>query len=387
MCMGNTSNLTRHPCCKVIKQSVILKAVSALDKTEAVEKCTNWITEDCRPFSAVSGSGFRKLVNFFIKIGATYGEHVDVEDMLPDSTTISRRVQKIANEKKDEIKNEITKVVSSGGASATIDMWTDNYVKRNFLGVTFHYQNEFKFFDIVLVMKSMDFERSTSENILKKLRSVFHEFGVENMDQVKFITDRGSNIVKALDYHTRLNCSSHLFSNVLDKSFAATTDLDNVLESCKKLVKYFKKASLQHLLPRSLKSQCPTRWNSNYRMLKSILDNWAEVNTVLARNDESLRTLNIDRNIVRALVELSENFEIIFKKLQLCSSPSICYVIPSITKVKNLCQPLISEIAAISSLKNNILKHIDETWSDNLSMWHKLAFFLYPPALKCNRMN
>lgn len=34
--------------------------------------------------------------------------------------------------KKEELKAEINSVVNSGGASATIDMWTDNYVKRNF---------------------------------------------------------------------------------------------------------------------------------------------------------------------------------------------------------------------------------------------------------------
>uniref|UniRef100_A0A034WLQ6 Transposable element Hobo transposase n=1 Tax=Bactrocera dorsalis TaxID=27457 RepID=A0A034WLQ6_BACDO len=144
---SQTSNLNRHSCCKNLKQSQSLKTVKPLDKTETIEKCANWITEDWRPFSTVRGSGFVKLVKFFIKIGATYGEHDDVEDMLPDHTTISRKVTKCANDKKEELKAEINKIVSSGGASATIDMWLDNFVKRNFLGVTFHYQKDFKFWE------------------------------------------------------------------------------------------------------------------------------------------------------------------------------------------------------------------------------------------------
>jgi len=106
--------------------------VTPLDKAEAIDKCTTWIVEDCRPFIAVQGAGFLKLVKFFIKIRATYGKHIDVEDLFPDPTTISRKIQKSANEKKGELHEEISSIVCNSGASATIDMWTDNYVKRNF---------------------------------------------------------------------------------------------------------------------------------------------------------------------------------------------------------------------------------------------------------------
>lgn len=100
---NQTSNLSRHKCCKSIKDVQPLKTVSATDKNESIEKCTSWIIEDCQPFSAVNGTGFMKLVKFFIKIGATYGENVDVENLLPDATTISRNVKKLADEKKNRI--------------------------------------------------------------------------------------------------------------------------------------------------------------------------------------------------------------------------------------------------------------------------------------------
>nr|AAD03082.1 putative transposase [Bactrocera tryoni] len=378
---GQTSNLIRHPCCRNIKTSQELRTVTVEDKNEAVKKFTSWVVEDCRPFSVVQGSGFIKLVKFFIKIGASYGEHVDVEDLLPSATTISRNVQKCANEKKEELKEEINNIVSSGGASATIDMWTDNYVKRNFLGVTFHYQKDLKFFDLVLGMKSMNYESSSGDNVLNKLSSMFKEYGVQNMSQIKFITDRGSNMVKALKQNIRLNCSSHLFSNVLDKSFEETEELTDVLASCKKIVKYFKKANLQHLLPTSLKSQCPTRWNSNYGMIKSIIDNWFEINNIMTDNEQSQRLLHVNVSILKVLVSMCKDFETVFNKLQLCSSPSLCYVLPSILKIKNICEFNNSDIAAISVLKENIRKKIEEIWVVNLSIWHKVATFLYPPAI------
>ncbi|KAH8404556.1 hypothetical protein KR215_003351, partial [Drosophila sulfurigaster] len=166
---GQTSNLQRHKCCKEINTKIVLKQVSAETKTEATKVCADWIVEDCRPFSAVKGTGFMKMVQFFVKLGALYGENVDLEDVIPDPTTISRNVQKAAEEKKKELRGEISEIVRSGGASATIDMWTDNYVHRNFLGVTLHYTGDHTINNIVIGMKSMNFERSTSDNNIKKL--------------------------------------------------------------------------------------------------------------------------------------------------------------------------------------------------------------------------
>lgn len=80
---SQTSNLQRHNCCKVTNKKYALKQISAEDKNEATKICANWIIEDCRPFSAVQGTGFIKMIKFFTKLGAIYGENVDVDDLLP----------------------------------------------------------------------------------------------------------------------------------------------------------------------------------------------------------------------------------------------------------------------------------------------------------------
>jgi len=45
----------------------------------------------------------------------------------------------------------------------------------------------------------MDFQKPTTENILMKTKCLFSEFNVENINNVKFVTDRGANIKKALE--------------------------------------------------------------------------------------------------------------------------------------------------------------------------------------------
>lgn len=379
-CRNQTSNLNRHKCCQTLKQPN-LRPVSTPDKKETLNVLSKWVIEDCRPFSSVSGSRFKEIVKHFIKIGATYGECVDVDDMLPDATTISRKCQKEAEECKANISKELKEVVCSGGVSITTDLWTDNYVKRTFLGATLHYQKEYQTVDIILGIKSMDFQRSTSTNVLQKLTSLLKEFDIDNMERIKFVTDRGTNIVKALENNIRLNCSCHLFANVLKKSFDETIDLADLITACKKIVKYFKKANMQHKLNTSLKNPCDTRWNSNYTMCKSVLDNWIEVNNILKEANEHQRLQHIDLNTLTVLVDLCKNFDIVFKELQTCSSASLCFVLPSIYKVKTLCQPNSTDISSISLLKTNIYRNVKEIWENNLSIWHKVAFFLYPPAV------
>jgi len=373
----NTSNLSRHKCCLTLRRPTELKIVSENDKKVAIEKCTQWVVQDCRPFSAVTGAGFKNLVKFFLQIGAIYGEQVDVDDLLPDPTTLSRKAKSDAEEKRSLISSEIKKAVDSGRASATVDMWTDQYVQRNFLGITFHYEKEFKLCDMILGLKSMNFQKSTAENILMKIKGLFSEFNVENIDNVKFVTDRGANIKKALEGNTRLNCSSHLLSNVLEKSFNEANELKKIVKSCKKIVKYCKKSNLQHTLETTLKSACPTRWNSNYKMMKSILDNWRSVDKILGEADIHV---DFNKSSLKVVVDILGDFERIFKKLQTSSSPSICFVLPSISKILELCEPNILDLSAAALLKERILENIRKIWMANLSIWHKAAFFLYPPA-------
>lgn len=240
----------------------------------------------------------------------------------------------------------------SGGATATIDLWS---VHRSFFGVTLHFEKDLKLYDIILGRKSMDFERSTAVNILRKLNTLFCEFGIDNLEKVRFVTDRGTNILKALEDNIRLNCSSHLLANVLEPAFDKSLEVAELVETCKKMVRYFKKANLQHQLLTSLKNPCPTRWNSNYTMFKSIVDNWFDINEILKDKQERHRLLLVNITTLQQIVDLCSDIEEIYKKLQLCSSPSLCYVVPSINKMRHLCEPQETDVPAILGLKKKNL--------------------------------
>lgn len=243
-----TSNLIKHKCVHSQPRDTSPIQVNTEDKNACFEIFMNFVIEDCRPFSTVEGIGFRKMIAKILKIGAKYGENVDLDNLIPSATTLSRKTKAFAEEKKETIKPHIQDLVTNSRAAVTIDLWSDNFIKRNFLCATLHFELNYELVEITLGMKSMDFMSSTGENIRDKLSSLFLEFGVTDISNVVFVTDRGSNIKSAIKEFTGLNCSAHLFSNVLNDVFDSTLKVNAITDAFKKIVIYFKKSNKQHML-------------------------------------------------------------------------------------------------------------------------------------------
>lgn len=375
-----TSNLLKHKCVHAKPSEKDPIQINTEDRNSCFQAFMDFIIEDCRAFSTVEGSGFKKLISKCIKIGAKYGENVDVDHLIPCAQTLSRKCKVIAEEKKQEIGPRIQHLISKNCAAVTIDLWTDNFIKRNFLCATLHFHLNSELVEITLGMKSMDLLSSSGINIRDKLNNLFGEFGVTDISNAVFVTDRGSNVKSALKDLNRINCSAHLFSNVLSDAFEATIELREITDACKKIVKYIKKSGKQQMLKTTLKNSCPTRWNSNFVLFKSISDNYTKLNEILADDAERRRLLNFNVTVLNRLVELCSEFEIVFKQLQYSSVPTICFVIPCIRRIETNCTNQSNDEAPIKALKKNIMTHLDK-WKSNLSIWHKAALFLYPPAI------
>lgn len=113
-------------------------------------------------------------------------------------------------------------------------------------------------------------EQKTADNIISILQQKFEEFdiGIEGLRKLTFVTDRGSNIVSAMNKLgiQRLNCNAHLINNILTDVFDDQYLSENVVEVqsmimvCKKLVTYFKKSGDIKKLPTGVQQECDTRW-------------------------------------------------------------------------------------------------------------------------------
>ena len=115
-----------------------LKKLSTIDKAGLVNTISNMCATDIRPFSIVEGSGFKKLVEQLISIGAKYGK-IPVDEVLPCARTVSRHIYSEAERKRIELKEELEK---QNRFSVTTDLWTHGQTVMPYITVTVHYIND-----------------------------------------------------------------------------------------------------------------------------------------------------------------------------------------------------------------------------------------------------
>lgn len=92
-----TSNLVKHKCYlqSQSNQTVTTVDVDQNTKTKTTEIVTNWAIENCRPFKIVNDTRLRHLIQHCIEIGATFGQNVNIETLVPHPTTISNNLAKL----------------------------------------------------------------------------------------------------------------------------------------------------------------------------------------------------------------------------------------------------------------------------------------------------
>ena len=110
----------------------------------------------------------------------------------------------------------------------------------------------FKLKEIVLGIKSMDFQKCSASNVVLKRTSILQDFDIESTGK---ITDRTSNITKARESQNRINCINHLLNNVLYFSLNKTQALQTCFDACKVFQEI---NTLQHMQSTSLKNDCVT---------------------------------------------------------------------------------------------------------------------------------
>lgn len=370
----STSNLNRHKCYMLAVIAADQKKVNEEHRNEAIDACTLWLLQDCLPCNIIQEKGFRKMLQFFIKLGSVYGENVDIDDLLPDSTTVAESIRTMADGKKSKIIPQIEKIGKD--VSVAVDIWPDYYLKRQFLSATLHFQKNLELNTIQLGIKSTDI-KSNAREVHDILERLLNEYGVKNMETIVFISDNQSIIKEALLNRSTLICSNYLFSQVVDTAIEQTAELNEVIADCKIIVQNCKNSCIQMSKRSASKIKC----GSNFGLIKSITHNWQQVQEHLQNSSPKLLT-NKKSDTLCVIVQLFHKFEVIFKRLQTSRSPSLCFVIPSINCIKAFCKPKETDEPAISAFKSNILQCLEKTWLPNITLWHKVAFFLYPPANK-----
>lgn len=218
-----------------------------------------------------------------------------------------------------------------------------------------------------------------------------------------FVSDRGSNVIKALEAEQRLNCASHILNTVLTHTFkrknlvaAGLEEIDDQFSYCKELVAYFKRSSLMAKLDTSLQQFVPTRWNSHLQMLCSIDKNYSKIMQVsvpLRTNyflikikffctsqvlspEEGYRAGAVKIDMVKELIKFLTPFKEATDILEASARPTLHRVIPQWRNLSIHLAANTGDLAYIGSLKKLAETYFYKKFE--LSRLHQVALFLNP---------
>lgn len=293
--------------------------IAAIKKV-TTQKLVEFCAKDIRPFDIVKGDGFIVIAQHFWTMGSIYGD-MDVRSVLPHPTTISRNVAAVKKERLEKLIPVIEKSIRNGECSATTDMWTEDHKKNHFLTMTAHYFDEsFKLKRAILFTPLFKAKEKTGVNIRKELQKRFKKVGLDpkSLLDIQFVTDQGSNVVKALKKpYKRNNCRNHLLNTILKNSF----ENDNVpliilktLTICKKIVRHLKQSGKANQLSKNVVQDCNTRWNYKLEMLSSVIDRYTEITLLLT--EEQREKWKIDMKLAEELQRFLTPFKEATKSME-----------------------------------------------------------------------
>lgn len=255
------------------------KKISKETKQKIDNDLLRLFTHSFQPFALVEEEPFKKFASWIPGY------------KLPSRKTVSSVMIPALHEKtKEAVKNGVR--FDGEIICLTSDLWTSR-ANESYLAITGHYVTEdFKIKSVLLYCGSFE-DAHTSENIHTALAKMAEEWNIA--DKINFVvTDNAANITRAVrDMGWKhYGCYAHTLNLIIQDTLKI---LQPLLEKIKKIVRHFKTSStaLAKLLkaqttenpdciPKRLKQEVPTRWNSAYYMLQRFVELESHVRSTIA---------------------------------------------------------------------------------------------------------
>lgn len=312
-------------------------------KTEIKKTLTKKLVEFCgndnRPMEIVSGEGFQNLAQFLVEMGAKHG-HIDVSTILPHPTTISRHIGDVKKTLNEQIFPNIQNAIINYECSATTDMWTDKFKHNAFITMTVHFFDENFFLRKNVLFTSLfgfgepkeikKIMKKSGKNIKAEIIKQFEMLGYDRelLKKIRFVTDRGSNVVTALEDYSRDDCRAHRLNTILQNTFDnddVPLIVTKILKICKKIVKYLKDSGKTNQLAKAVVQECETRWNTILGVIDSITGQYDQIKKLLTIEQRKKWYFNVD--LAKEISSFLTPFKEATESLEGDTYPTACKVL------------------------------------------------------------
>ncbi|CAF2132255.1 unnamed protein product [Rotaria magnacalcarata] len=193
--------------------------LSDSEQNKCKDLMAKWIFADMRPFTITEDKGLRIIFQELISLGAKHGDF-DVKNVVRGADVISDHVGSLADKYRTELREILKEPFENEAMCISPDMWSDPHKQLSYLGLSC------SFVDANLNYKSVDlccrpyYEVDQSgDNLLVCIQKVLESYGINDLTQLNFVSDRGPNLVKALKPYRPIYCYAHRLNNVLKRLF------------------------------------------------------------------------------------------------------------------------------------------------------------------------
>jgi hypothetical protein len=274
-----TATISKHKCRVLASEVAAVKVffkkhiITKQEKEMMTVTAANYYATDMRPFESLSGLGLKALIQTALDIGSSSTGRVTIDELLTNLTTVSRNVDSHAWNGREKLILVLKKHFDSGlNVACTLDLWMNAVKKNSYMSITIHYIDEmFNLYARTLHVKPVEEANHTAEMVLEEFSKGLAVFKVmANMyQQIIVVSDNVSNccgvngIPSAFYWFA---CFDHKLATVLTTIVNKTTKMENgvrskpfyrykdvqhmlllfmLIDACKKLVEYYKRANLQ----------------------------------------------------------------------------------------------------------------------------------------------
>ena len=283
--------------------------------------------------------------------------------------------------------------------SLTMDIWSNRQM-RSYCGITAHFIKNWEMFNVMLICNRFK-GRHTGESIFQEYESTISTFEITS--KVKhIITDHAANMLKAfnlpgftqeseeeddfgddedvnIDEHVTREvvntlpakhhgCFAHSLQLVIKDGFKNASQISRVISKCSKIVSHVRKSTIATEIlddQKKLEIANATRWNSQLKMIRSIL---AVDQEKLDSISDAPKLTTYERKNLADLIEILTPFEEATDFSQTENQPSAGYVIPCICGLKHQLKSMITtyNCSLFSVLKESVERRFSVYEADDL---------------------
>ncbi|CAF1408076.1 unnamed protein product [Rotaria magnacalcarata] len=344
------------------KQNQIPKRI----KDAITSSCVEFVAQDSRSFKLLEGSGFVHLAKQLFDTGRLLSSttNIEIEDLLPDPTTISRNIDQMYGYYKEQL---IKLCQSMDSFCVTVDFWTESYTGLSYCGLSLnHIDPTFYSQSFLLGCFPYEMENKRALTIRSFVEDILNDFSLK-LNEEKFIMSDNEPTMKCTFNLNckRIDCSDHYINKQLQHAFTSPM-IDGEDVNCELAQELF--VDVKQIVSN-------TCFSGAYTMLVVFQDVYDELGKIL---DSKLFTTysRVDEDRLRDICEFLFPFDTVIQTLSDSKRPTLHGVVPLIQFLINKCNINNDDKEGLKQLKAFLGKRLDEKWQ--LSDEHLIATLVHP---------